>query len=216
MSRSNKSKGLGFTTALLDLNTLLALAFAAMTFLLLIFIQPIIPQKQDIPLDEQLLIKMEWDDNIDNDVDLWVMDPSEQAIGFRNKNGAGITLERDDLGYRQEFAYLNGEMSIIKDNTEVVRVKRVSDGTYYVNVHHYSSRGWLNLKRNGKEVPDQERVVITVYWADRHTPIAIHNLMVKAGQEVPVMALTFESGELVNVENHTRVFVLNYLMGSGG
>lgn len=94
-------------------------------------------KKEDIKSKAEFIITLEWPDTDKHDVDLWVMDPTGEQIGFRNKQGSLSHLDRDDLGDANDKVKINGKIVDIKGNKEMVSVRGLIPGDYYVSVHLY-------------------------------------------------------------------------------
>ena len=179
-----------------------------MVIILFIMIKPIVPTKEEIPLEEQVLIKLEWEDTEDVDLDLWLADPLGNIVGFKNLHAGSITLERDDLGFKNEYGWIDGKISKIYDNTEVIRIKDVMDGNYDISVQFYSARGWKEKTKLGKEVPSDIEFKVTIYFAAQHTPVAISYGRVVPNQEVGVISLQFFEKRLIHTEPSNRLIAL--------
>lgn len=192
-------------TSFIDMFMLLSLILGIMVIVLFMLIKPIIPQKEDVPLDEQVLVKLEWDDTVNYDLDMWLFAPDNTIVGFKSKSKNGITLERDDLGHKNEYGYVDGVMAPIYDNTEVVRIKEVMDGDYYISVHFYSAMQSYTVQESEEGKSVKSKFVITVYFAGKHVPVSITHSEVHVRQEVGVVKLTFKNGKLVGSTQSTRL-----------
>ena len=76
-------------------NTLIC--FAAFFAIALIFMS----QKRDptdVSLSAYIMIIATWPGEYNDDVDLYVRDPSGEIVFFRNKNNTLMHLDRDDIG----------------------------------------------------------------------------------------------------------------------
>ena len=119
-----------------DMLYLLALSFAVLLIYALIQIQPP-AKKSEIERKAEFLIILEWDERSVADLDLWVMDPQNNIVWFRQKTGGFLHLDKDDLGQRNDKIMIDGEVKIIYLNREVVTVRGIVPGEYIVNVHAY-------------------------------------------------------------------------------
>ncbi len=122
-----------------DLLYLLALSFAVLLIYALIQIQPP-AKKSEIERKAEFLIILEWDEKSVADLDLWVMDPQNNVVWFRNKTGGFLHLDKDDLGQLNDTIMIDGEVKIIYLNREVVTVRGIVPGEYITNVHAYRLR----------------------------------------------------------------------------
>lgn len=208
------------TTSMIDMFMLLTVGFVTLFILAFILIKPVVPKTQDIPLEEQLLIKLEWDDTINADLDLWLKNPVGNIVSFKNKDVHGVTLERDDLGHTNEWTMLNGQAMPIFSNYEVIRIKNLVDGDYFVAVHYYSSRG-----KPGTPLPPSTTkpghaegefnptlaFKVSAYIPNKHTPIFIEARTVDYHKETPVIKFTVVDGAIKEMRPHTLQIALSNL-----
>ena len=95
-------------------------------------------KKADITKKAEFIIQLNWPDGSSDDIDLWVMDPQGNKIGFNNKENGLLNLERDDLGQSNDIVIIQGTPHIIKKNEEITSIRGIVPGTYYISVHYYS------------------------------------------------------------------------------
>jgi len=119
-----------------------ALAVFAMLFIFTILqVNKVVKEQPPVsaPTDGQALIIMTWDDNSADDIDLWVKTPETMGnrIGYSNPSGFTANLERDDLGRINDQFKKNGKIGFINTNREVIKIRKLMDGTYIVNVEFY-------------------------------------------------------------------------------
>jgi hypothetical protein len=114
------------------------LGFVVLFVLALLLINPI-TKKSDIPSKAEFMITLEWDDAVSDDIDIWVLGPLMGApISFQNKQSGYMHLDRDDLGRSTDIMMVDGEKILIKMNREVVTMRGIAPGKYYINVHVYN------------------------------------------------------------------------------
>ena len=116
------------------------LGFVVLFVLALLLINPI-TKKSDIPAKAEILIILEWDDMASDDIDMWVQGPSGAPISFQNKTNGVMHLDRDDLGRTSDFMVVDGERIQITLNREVVSMRGIAPGDYYINIHVYNKKG---------------------------------------------------------------------------
>jgi hypothetical protein len=118
------------------------LGFVVLFVLALLLINPI-TKKSDIPAKAEILIIVEWDNESPDDIDTWVQGPLMGApISFQNRHSGSMHLDRDDLGRTSDIMMIDGEKIVIKINREVVTMRGIAQGDYYINIHVYNkSRG---------------------------------------------------------------------------
>ena len=160
-------KGSGFVqTAFLDVLFNLLSIFVAFFFVCFVLIDPIgEDDKHDIPSEAEYLIVMTWDNNIDVDIDLWVMDDKQKWVGFQWKTRDYLHLERDDMGVTEDIIYDDGlisESQRYKDqlNEETVVFRGRPEGTYTVNAHYY--RGDYTVVPNSTPIYHNTTVTVEI------------------------------------------------------
>ena len=117
------------------------LGFVVLFVLALLLINPI-TKKSDIPAKAEILIIVEWDNESPDDIDTWVQGPMMGApISFQNKHSGSMHLDRDDLGRTSDIMMIDGERIVIKINREVVTMRGIAKGDYYINIHVYNKPG---------------------------------------------------------------------------
>lgn len=136
MSHHKYSSNIAFNDLLFNTLSVMVVLF----FIAFILMNPP-TKKADIPSKAEFMVVLEWTDGADDDIDLWIQYEDQQPVGFRHKNGSGIHLERDDLGYKTDTVYVNGVSTQISLNREVATVRGIIPGTYYVGIHGYRVKG---------------------------------------------------------------------------
>lgn len=133
MARRRSGNQLAFNDMLFNV----LLGFVVLFVIAFLLINPI-TKKQDIPAKAEHMIVIEWDDNSSVDVDMWLQHDNDPPVGFSNKAGMGMNLERDDLGTNNDRITIDGKTEIIRINREVINVRGIVKGLYYPAVHAYS------------------------------------------------------------------------------
>ena len=117
------------------------LGFVVLFVLALLLINPI-TKKADIPSKAEIMLTLEWDNESPDDIDIWVQGPLMGApISFQNKHSGSMHLDRDDLGRTSDIMMIDGEKIVIKINREVVTMRGIAKGDYYINIHVYNKPG---------------------------------------------------------------------------
>ena len=98
------------------------------------------PRSQDKSIEQkaELVLEMTWPDGSLDDVDLWVLLPDGQKVGFNRKDPGVATLDRDDRGAYGDTYWDGTERKIIRVNREVVAIRANMPGRYVVNAHYYA------------------------------------------------------------------------------
>ena len=92
----------------------------------------------DIESKAEYLIVLDWDDLSNTDFDLWVDGPGDILVGYKNREGGLLHLERDDLGKLNDtFINSQGQLQVNHINRETVAIRGHQDGRYTANVHVY-------------------------------------------------------------------------------
>lgn len=113
-----------------------ALAFLDMLLLILLLRHEPAPAEAMMgkPVADYL-IEIQWPPERADDIDLYVMTPDGEVCFFQNRDLNGlVTLERDDLGHRNDASPFNREF---------IALRSPKPGTYYVSVHNYRKGGAL-------------------------------------------------------------------------
>lgn len=122
-------------TSFKDFLFLMVSGFAALFVLAFIIINP----RADIPTKAEYLFIIEWDDNLADDIDLWVRDPNGTTVSFMLKEGGLLNLEKDDLGSSNDsYVDSEGNTQTLRLNREVTTMRGIIPGTYTVMAHVYS------------------------------------------------------------------------------
>ncbi len=131
--------------------TLLALSgFIAIVILLLPWLNF---QSKDLVIKEpvgSVIFELFWSDRIDADLDLWVVGPNDQSVGYAQPAGQVFNLLRDDRGLTNDHTPLNYEISFTRG---------IAVGEYQANVHLY--------KQDENNRPIEATVVASLVTPDR-------------------------------------------------
>jgi hypothetical protein len=140
-SKPADSKPSSNITVFLDLLFNFLLGFVMM-FIILLAIIRVDAAKPAVEDKNEFIITMTWTEGEDNDVDLWIKGPTGKVVGFRQREGDGMFLQRDDLGNTNDFFIgTDGKLVIVPLNQEIINIRKIIPGTYVVNAHFFRSRG---------------------------------------------------------------------------
>lgn len=116
-----------------DVIFLALISFVAMLMIVIPFLADQTEKEtKEILSPGNVIVEIFWDNNLTDDIDLWVIGPGEPGpIGFSNKSGTIWNLLRDDLGYSSDLSGLNYENSYSRG---------LKAGWYRFNVHWYTSK----------------------------------------------------------------------------
>jgi hypothetical protein len=137
------------TTGLNDLLFNLLVGFVFLFIVAFLLINPP-TKKEDAPKKAEYLIIIEWEENANDDVDLWVRDPEGITVSFTNKTGGLLNLEKDDLGMSNDkWRKPDGTIVTIPINREVITMRGIVPGRYQVAAHIYSRKVKVYTRPSG-------------------------------------------------------------------
>lgn len=132
-------KKFDFRTAYIDLLINLLTGTVVLFILTTLLIAPIKKENEGIKKNADYVISVEWPNDMDCDVDLWIRDPLNNIVSYRQTEGGLMYFERDDMGKRRSVFEQDGkEIVIDPDNKEFITLRGTFKGEYIVNVHLYS------------------------------------------------------------------------------
>ena len=139
MFDKNKYKStIGFTDMLF--NILVGFAFLFIVAFLLIKPEA---KKEDFERKAEFVVVMEWDHDQPDDIDLYVEDPTNSTVHFRLPITNFMYLDKDDLGFANDIVKnVDGTITKVNINREVVTIRGIIPGEYIINAHYYSARKW--------------------------------------------------------------------------
>jgi hypothetical protein len=151
---------------------------------------------QSISTDGVYAVTSNWSTKSDDDVDLYMQDPTGNIVYFANKDAGLMHLERDDLGI---IADTVGGVTYGGNNERIV-IRGFQPGEYTVNVHMY------NYASTG------ETIVVTIkLWKLRGADMLVRTEQVSLsaqGQEETVFRFTLSrSGEITSMNTLPKRFV---------
>ena len=100
-------------------------------------------KKEDFERKAEFVVVMEWDHDQPDDIDLYVEDPTNSTVHFRLPITNFMYLDKDDLGYANDIVKnVDGTITKVNINREVVTIRGIIPGEYIINAHYYSARKW--------------------------------------------------------------------------
>lgn len=175
--------------AFVDLLFNILVGFVFLFLVAFLLINPV-SKKADIEKKAEFIVHLTWPDESADDIDLWVMGPNGDKIGFNNKESGVINLERDDLGQSNDIMMINGKSVIIKKNEEVIAIRGIMPGTYHISVHFYNK-----FRVPGDAVP----ITVTLLKLNPYREIHSERKIIKREGEI-VNFIRFEVHESGNVQ----------------
>lgn len=117
-------------------NTLLG--FSLLFFISIIFMNPI-ARMGNVNFKAEYIITVTWPDNQPDDLDIWVQDPNQNLLSYRNSDVGWLHLDRDDQGDLNDTIVIDGVETVYPINQEVVTIRGIVSGEYIVNLQYYKS-----------------------------------------------------------------------------
>jgi len=160
-----------------------------MLILALLLINPV-TKKSEVERKAEYIIVLEWDNDSQDDVDLWVRNPLKKHVSFKNKVEGLMHLDKDDLGRINDTLVLpDGTRQVILLNREVVSLRGWHEGEYVINVHMFNKRTTIPtnitvqmIKINPYKILFEEKVV-----------------MLKRGEEMTIRRITLNKlGDIID------------------
>ena len=156
------------TIGFIDILFNILVGFAFLFIVAFLLIKPE-AKREDFDRKAEFIVVMEWDYERQDDIDLYVQDPSKTIVHFRNARANFMHLDKDDLGKRNDTIMVNGVEKIVKINREVVTIRGIVPGEYIVNVHYYSDYSEHANVTRGPMSPLE--VKVTVYKVNPYSEV---------------------------------------------
>ena len=138
MNNEKYKSTIGFTDLLFNI----LVGFAFLFIIAFILIKPE-AKKHDFERRAEFVVVLEWDHDQSDDIDLYVQDPTGGRVSFRNPIVNFMHLDKDDLGYVNDIVMnVDGTITKVNINREVVTIRGIIPGEYIINAHYYSARKW--------------------------------------------------------------------------
>lgn len=107
----------------------------------IIYFHPEDKKTEGIELNEKFFIMVSWEDDANDDVDVYVKDPEDHLVYFKQREDGLMHLDRDDLGISNDtITTYGGKQITVPKNEERVTLRGIIPGEYIVNVHMYTKR----------------------------------------------------------------------------
>jgi hypothetical protein len=138
MNNEKYKSTIGFTDLLFNI----LVGFAFLFIIAFLLIKPE-AKKEDFERRAEFVVVMEWDHDQPDDIDLYVQDPTGTKVHFRLPVTNFMYLDKDDLGFANDIVKnVDGTITKVNINREVVTIRGIIPGEYIINAHYYSSRKW--------------------------------------------------------------------------
>jgi hypothetical protein len=158
-------------------------------------------QKNHQTTHAAFLVKINWPSESKDDVDLYVGDPLNQIVYFRQKQIGLMSLDRDDTGREQNMVTLpDGRVVQSQFNEEQVNIRGIIEGEYVVNLHMY---------RKSDDLPT--KVEVALFKSGAGGDMEIHKQMVtlttEREEETAFRFTLTRDGGVVDVNRLPKHFV---------
>ena len=138
MNNEKYKSTIGFTDLLFNI----LVGFAFLFIIAFILIKPE-AKKHDFERRAEFIVVLEWNHDASDDIDLYVQDPTGNRVSFRHPIVNFMHLDKDDLGFANDIVKnVDGTITKVNINREVVTIRGIIPGEYIINAHYYSSRNW--------------------------------------------------------------------------
>lgn len=199
-NRHHHNSNLAFNDLLFNV----LVGFVFLFVIAFILMNPVAKQG-DILTKAEFVIQLNWGDERFEDIDLWVQRDDNVPVSYRDKRSSVMHLERDDLGTKNDTVVINGGEKIIKQNTEVITVRGIVPGDYYVGVHYYSN---MNGYKKYNKVPDTDEIEVEVVITKINPYSVVYKtkvMLYKEGDKANIIGFTIDqNGDVSDRFSHTR------------
>ena len=200
------------TIGFIDILFNILIGFAFLFIVAFLMIKPE-SKKEDFDRKAEFIIVMECDDTRKDDIDLYVQDPTGKIVNFRDPRVNFMHLDKDDLGNRNDYIYIDGKPVIVEINREVVTIRGIVSGEHIVNAHYYSTHTYDSSE------PPPLYVNIRVHKVNPYSVVwEGTKLFSKKGQEFTFLRFTVENdGRVINDKiRYTRKKMMGQFGGPVG
>jgi len=194
----NKNRG-EENTAFLDL-LFITLLFVLVINILQNYLIKIEESKANIKTHAEFVITLTWEKDNTDDIDIWVEDPLENVVHFRNKEVGLMHLDRDDIGYVNDQIILpDGSKVAYAYNQEILTIRGFIPGEWTLNIHMYKKR---------EKEPTEAQVKIEKLNPQNKIIFFKTFKLKRVWQEITVTRFTMtSSGEFLNWNNLSKSLV---------
>jgi len=222
MNNEKYKSTIGFTDLLFNI----LVGFAFLFIIAFILIKPE-AKKHDFERRAEFVVVLEWDHDQADDLDLYVQDPTGDRVSFRHPIINFMHLDKDDLGYVNDIVMnMDGTITKVNINREVVTIRGIIPGEHIINVHYYSSRRAgaamntmqsdrrgdteiISVDRHGDGKPNKKRILTVKIELHKVNPYEIlwigEKPFDRRGQEETFVRFTIDSkGKVVGAFTHEQ------------
>jgi hypothetical protein len=176
------------------------LGFSLLFFISIIFMNPI-AKLGNVNFKAEYIITVSWPDNQPDDIDLWVQDPNQNLLSYRDSDVGWLHLDRDDQGDLNDKIMIDGVEMIYPINQEVVTIRGIVSGQYIVNLQYYKSNTQTPVVATVKI--EKVNPSLKVVYIDKLT-------LEQEDDEVTVLRFELDARGEVSSINHLQKQFTNY------
>ncbi len=179
-------------------NTLLG--FSLLFFISILFMNPI-AKLGNINYKAEYIITVTWPDDQPDDIDIWMSDPNQNLLSYRDRDVGWLQLDRDDQGDLNDTIEVNGVKMTYPINQEVVTIRGIVSGEYILNLQLYKNLTQKPVTATVKI--EKVNPSLKVVYVDKVT-------LEKEDHELTVLRFTLDTaGKIIDI-NHLDKKFTNY------
>lgn len=179
-------------------NTLLG--FSLLFFIAILFMNPI-AKLGNINYKAEYIITVTWPDDQPDDIDIWMSDPNQNILSYRDRDVGWLQLDRDDQGDLNDTIEINGVKQIYPINQEVVTIRGIVSGEYILNLQFYKNLTQKPVTATVKI--EKVNPSLKVVYIDKVT-------LNKEDDEITVLRFTLDTAGKIIAINHLDKKFTNY------
>ena len=172
------------------------------------------PNKEDtnIKTNAEFVVTLTWTNTEktgQDDVDIYIQDPTGNLLFYQTKQVGLMHLDRDDLGSQNDvFTLPDGTTCSYDFNQEIVTIRGFIPGEWIINIHMFAKRSTNSA--NVEVKVDRLNPSLKTIFYNKYT-------MHKYWEEITVVRFTMSStGEVSNVNSLPKSLVPNSVGRFGG
>ena len=147
--------------AFIDLLFNITIGLTMLFIIAFLLINPV-AKKGDIIVKAEFIITMSWPSDSQDDIDLYLKDPSGNVVYFRQKDKGLTNLDRDDLGIANDTIETATGKTVFKINEEHITIRETIEGQYIVNAHWYAQSKLAKNYMTGETYELNDSIEVTV------------------------------------------------------
>jgi len=209
-NRLKYKSGIGFTDLLFNL----VIGFVYLFVIAFILINPV-AKKGDVTKKAEYMIVIEWNQDYNDDIDLWIKDPAGNVVSFLQKSAGLMHLEKDDLGHSNDSHGRGAEKKIIYLNREVTTLRGTIAGEYQVMAHVYNRKFTMVDGKARQDLPGE--ITVTIIKINPYMePYISRVAYVETGQELSLVRFQLgDDNAYLGHNNNPSNFITRKTRSSG-